>query len=358
MKVTNEERFTFGILQVALIVRDTLEYFIPTQNPNGYPVAVYQNRKTIIERMTGEGSPFYSFCRQNGLGTVKDNEGKDVPARGQRLLNSVQRFVKECYSADSRFLRVLDDKLVVDPSFFVPVMEEILGIRESLNDVLTVVLNSIKQARPDELDPDFVKMLTVEQRYSRAVELRLVAMQMNTTFQRFQRAVRNYLNTLRTSTTTDPTKDPDFKVTDDPEVAFDNNEMGKLFGFMNFVIAHSHETDDEFKNACEEMKKQSRSFIGDPKITNIEEFAKTFAAIFIPLINSSAAEFRPLFDEVFKSIRDFEIELVKQRGGNAAPAAEHAPTTDMEAAQQTLTSADMSKEAPATEETQTPTENK
>ena len=31
--------------------------------------------------------------------------------------------------------------------------------------------------------------------------------------------------------------------------------MGRLFGYMNFLISHSQETDQEFISACEEMKR-------------------------------------------------------------------------------------------------------
>lgn len=347
MKISNQERFAFGILEVAMVVRDTLEYFLPpNQNVSDEQrVATYQTRKNIINHLTAERTPFYAFCQQNGLGNaldangkpLKDKDGKEVLGHGQRLLNTMQDFIKSAYSDDSRFIRILDGKLVVDSSYFVPVLEQIIGVRETLNDVLAVVINSIEkhdaENNSEDLDPNFKKMIQVEQRYSRAVELRLISMQLNSTFMRFQRDVQRYINTLRTSTNINPATDPDFKVTNDPEVAFDNNEMGKLFGYMNFVIAHSKETDEEFKAACEAMRTKARGFTGDPKITNLQDFIREFASIFVNIIKEVQTQLSPLFSDAFNSIR--EVEMTMQHGqAQAAPAP--TPTTDVEKAAQTL----------------------
>ena len=323
MKVSNQERFAFGILEIAMVVRDTLEYFVPNQQ--GYAIDRYQARKAILKNLTSERSPLYSFCQQNGLGTEKDEKGNEVPRRGQRVLDSINDFVATAYGDDPRFVRIADGKLSVDPAYFVPVLEQIIGVRETLNDIINVVLTSIKAQFPDQLDPVFEDLISAEQRLSRAIELRITSMQLNTTFLRFQQDVRRYLNELQTSTTTDPTKDPDFKVTNDPTVAYDNSEMGKLFGYMNFLIAHSKETDDEFKTACETMRTKSRSFVGDPKITDLQAFMREFAGIFIPLIRSATEKVNPLFTEAFNSIRDFEVQMRQSQGQNA-PAPESIPS--------------------------------
>lgn len=307
MKVTNNERFVFGILEIGMVVRDTLEYFVP--NPQGYEVEKYNARKQILKNLTANNSPFYSFCSQNGLGMVKDEKGNDVPNRGQRLINNLNDFINLVYGEDSRFVRVIDNKIVVDPSYFVPVLESVIGIRETVNDINSVVLKSIRDSKPEDLDPSFEELIKEEERYSRAITMRVVSMQLNTTFLRFNRAVQNYINTLRSSTSLDPLQDPNFKPTDDPEVAYDNNEMGKLFGFMNFVISHSHETDDEFKNACEKTRTLSRSFAGEPKITNMDEFMKEFAGVFIDIIKQSGEKVTPLFNDAFSSIREYEMTL-------------------------------------------------
>jgi len=313
MIVTNNERFVFGILEIGMIVRDTLEYFIPNQQ--GYDVGRYNARKQLLANLTSQQSPFYSFCSQNELGYSKDEKGNDVPNRGQRLINNVNDFINLVYGDDSRFVRIVDSKLTVDPSYFVPVLESIIGIRETSNDIIGVIMKSIKDSKPEDIDPNFEKLISVEERYARAITMRVVSMQLNTTFLRFNRAVQNYINTLRSSTSLDPLQDPNFKPTDDPEVAFDNNEMNKLFGFMNFVISHSHEEDEEFKNACEKTRTLARSFSGDPKITNMDEFMKEFAGVFIEIIKQTGEAVTPLFNDAFSSIREFELKL---NGGQQA----------------------------------------
>lgn len=340
MKVSNQERFVFGILEVAMTVRDTLEYFIPTANAQGVSegeaneqkIKKFEARKVILKNLTSEHSPLVAFATQNGLGTekVKDDktgEEKEVAQRGQRLLDTVHAFINTVYGDDAMFVRVIDNKLVVDPSYFVPVLEQIIGVRETLNDIIAVIMNGIRGDYPQELDPDFDKLVAVEQRFSRAIEFRVLAMQLNSTFLRFQNDIKKYINELRANTTTDPLNDPSFKVTDDPTVAYDNNEMAKLFGYMNFLSEHSHETDDEFKGAVQEMATKIRSFTGNPAITDIKAFMSDFAGIFIPLIKSSGSEFNALFVPAFQAIHEFELANAGQKA-EAVQAA--APTTDAE----------------------------
>ena len=356
MKVSNQERFAFGILEVAVMVRDTMEYFVP--NPNGYDINRYNSRKAVLNQLTNERSPLYSFCSQNGLGTTKDENGNEVPARGQRVLNTLKDFISTVYGDDPRFIRIVDGKISVDPSYFVPVLEQIIGVRETLNDIIGVVIKSISTNQPDELDPIFSKMIEAEQRLSRAISLRITSMQLNTTFLRFQNDVRRYLQDLRSSTTTDPTKDPDFKVTNDPTVAYDNSEMGKLFGYMNFIISHSHETDDEFKNACEEMRNKARSFIGEPRITDLQAFMREFASIFIPIIRSASETLTPLFTEAFNSIREYELAHLSNAGANAQAAPAATANTDVDKLSAALSSAGPSvdESVHATENVPTPEE--
>lgn len=340
MKVTNNERFVFGMLEVAMVVRDTMEYFVPTTNGQGYDVNKYHARQEIVRQMTNENSPFYHFCRQNGLGSAKDQKtGVETPNRGQKLLDNVHDLIALVYGEDARFIRVVDGKIVVDPSYYVPVLESIIGVRETLNDVLGVVVNSMKKADPNALDPKFEELIAVEQRYCRAIELRVTSMQLNSTFLRFNKAVQKYVQTLQSSTSVNPLTDPNFKPTDDPEVAFDNNEMGKLFGFMNFIINHSHETDAEFKSRCDQMRTLSRSFAGDPKIENLEEFMKTFASVFIPVIVDAGKTLEPLFADAFNSIKAFELELRAKAGQGVAPAAQPVPANDAEKVAQALNGA-------------------
>ncbi len=89
IKVNNQERYVFGILEIAMVVRDTLEYFVA--NPQGYDVGKYQARREILKNMTASNSPFYSFCAQNGLGYKTDEKGKEVlDESGKKIKNRGQ----------------------------------------------------------------------------------------------------------------------------------------------------------------------------------------------------------------------------------------------------------------------------
>lgn len=338
IKVNNQERYIFGILEIAMVVRDTLEYFVA--NPQGYDVQKYQARRAILKNMTAENSPFYSFCSQNGLGyrtdekgkEVKDDAGKPIKNRGQMLIDNLNDFYETVYGDDARFVRVIDKKLTVDSSYFVPVLAEITGIRETFNDVLATIESSIEKSDATLLDPEFKKLLTLEARYARAIQLRIISLQLNTLFLKFNNDTRNYINTLRSTTSIDPSTDPNFKPTDDPTVALDNNEMGKVLAMMRFTIEKSkvRQPDEEFQKVCTAMVEKAGGFSGNPKITNLEEFMKEFASLFIPLITESGEQLTPVFADVFNSIRDFEVELAKSRGENPSAQPASAPATPEE----------------------------
>lgn len=324
IKVNNQERYIFGILEIAMVVRDTLEYFV--NNPQGYDVQKYQARRSILKNMTAKNSPFYSFCNQNGLGyqtdakgkEVLDEAGKPVKNRGQLLVDNLHDFTETVYGEDARFVRVIDKKLTVDPSYFVPVLAEITGIRETFNDVIATILESVEKSDASLVDPKFKELLSLEARYARAIQLRVIALQLNTLFLKFNNDTRNYINTLRQTTSIDPTTDPNFKPIDDPTVALDNSEMGKVLAMMRFTAEKSklRQPDEPFQEVVEKMLKLSGGFAGNPKIDNLEEFMKEFAGLFIPLINETGASLTPVFSDVFNSIRDFELELAKSHGEN------------------------------------------
>lgn len=248
MTVNNYIRYPFGILEVATIIRYTLDYFID----GAHPVDSYYSRKETLLQLTGPKSPFFNFCKQNGLGFVKNEKGEKVPASGQKAVNNMNALIDFCYSDNSHWLRVIDNKIIIDTSYYVRALELIIGVRETLNDIIN---NIIKNTPVHEMNSEFIQLIKDEERSSRAIELRVVSTQLNTTFFAFQNAVKDYIKRLTTPECPNPAKAPGFKMTNDPKVALYNSEMGRLFGYMNFLISHSQETDQEFISACEEMKR-------------------------------------------------------------------------------------------------------
>lgn len=337
IKVNNQERYVFGILEIAMVVRDTLEYFVA--NPQGYDVGKYQARREILKNMTASNSPFYSFCAQNGLGyktdekgkEVLDESGKKIKNRGQLLMDNLNDLFETVYGEDARFVRVIDKKLTVDPSYFVPVLSEITGIRETFNDVIDTIVKTIDKTDATLLDEKFKELITLEAKYARAIQLRIISLQLNTLFLKFNNDTRNYIKTLRETTSIDPTTDPSFKPTDDPTVALDNNEMGKVLAMMRFTIDKSktRQPEPEFQALTDKMTQLSGGFAGNPKITNLEEFMKEFAGVFIPIINEVGAQLTPVFAEVFESIREYEVGLKNANGETVAQPA-HEPASSEE----------------------------
>ncbi len=207
------------------------------------------------------------------------------------------------YGPHSKLATINGQFVVTHPQHFVEAMERITGTRETLNDIINAYIKDLEEKHPEKLDPSFKRMAEIEQRLSRAINLRMVAMLMNSKFSAFQKAYKTFANSYRTGTGKEPERDSVPSYRSDRACAAIEEDIRKCFGYMNFLIHHSLEKDEPFLDAVSKMKTMSKSLTGNGQIGNIDTFEKEFAGIFLPIIAASNKEFSPLFNEFLKEAR-------------------------------------------------------
>lgn len=300
------ERYIFAIYEIALEVRETLTYFvnIPDQ-PHTYEK--YQIRKNIISTMMAEGTPFDLFCKSNNNPETGVKIGDEIRAK-------LKSFYEDVYSENSNIITVRKEDnnnvIHVEESLYMNLIDYIIGIRETFNDILAGYKQTL--IKEGKLEDEFKDMLKYDERYYRAFCLRVLAMMLNTKFIEYNNSINDFLKSTRGATLEDAKKDP--------SVIFVSKEIEKLFGFVNFVINHSHEEDEAFKNACNlyknalnvftgAVKAEDFEFANGSKPANIKEFFQKFASIFAEIITYSQNEFMKNFIKVYNSIVAYEQEL-------------------------------------------------
>ena len=127
--MNNATRFIMGIYQVSLMVRDTLEY---VQGRPEHDINFYNQRKQIILHGLEDNSPLSHFLSQNG----------EV---GEKIKTNLHDFVEFAYSDESTYLTVENGKLIVDHAQDLKALDYIVGLRETLMDIIKKFVEKTKE---------------------------------------------------------------------------------------------------------------------------------------------------------------------------------------------------------------------
>ena len=114
--------YIFNIYQISLYVRDTLHYTVPGRDET-YLTEHYKRRGESLKRLTGEGTPFASFLRAN-------------EDKSPKITESINRLINDIYGEDSRIMRVVGDLVEVDHSQHILIYELVLGIYQTIDDIM------------------------------------------------------------------------------------------------------------------------------------------------------------------------------------------------------------------------------
>lgn len=297
------ERYIFGIYEISIVLRETLEYFV---NPpkEGFSVHKYLIRRDILKRMTAENTPFSNFCKNNG-------------ETGAKIKEQVNNFYNDVYAENSRIVTLVHAEdgtqtLRVEESLFMDLIDYIAGIHETLTDILNGFRQSLKPTK--DLEDDFIRMLDLDDRFYRSLVLRIMAMLLNTKFIQFNNAVKNFYDANRDI---DPKSGKAFE---DPSVKFIAKEMERLFGIANFIVNHSKEHDDEFMAAQKKFTEGFKVYTGELKFSDYEllngvkpqdmrQFFVEYTNIFSPIISKAHDEYSGLFTKTYNELIEFEKDL-------------------------------------------------
>lgn len=205
-------RFIMGIYQVQLMVRDTLEY---VQGRPDHDVNFLNQRKNIIKHGMEENSPLSHFLNQNG----------EV---GEKIRTNLNDFIDFAYGDESTYLTVENGKLIVDHAQDLKALDYIVGLRETLMDIIKKFIERTKQEGTGEANLE--NMVTLDDAFYRVLSSLIIFDLTHKEFVEFNKAMHE--NEGKPS----------------PQSNFVLNDMKKLVGYLKFVHEHANKEDTVYED--------------------------------------------------------------------------------------------------------------
>ncbi|MCI6155490.1 MAG: hypothetical protein SOV57_00615 [Bacilli bacterium] len=206
-------RFVMGIYQVSLMIRDALEYI---QNKETFDLNVYKQRKQFIEHGLIESAPLSRFLSQNG----------DV---GKNIRNNLNDFVDAVYGDDSTIVSIDGEKVVSDKGQKLKMLDFIVGLHETLQDVMKGFINQSKNDNTYEEELD--TFLKYDEKFFRSLLCINLVDQIHALFLDFNKAMQQS------------------KGEPGPATNFILNDLKRVVGFLKFENEHADKEDEGFKKA-------------------------------------------------------------------------------------------------------------
>lgn len=209
--------FVLGIYQVALIIRDTLEYAVIRES---YSLEAYEQRKKALEMLLEENAPLQTFIKNNG-------------EKAQEILVNIQRFQENIYGEQSTIVSKTSNGLKVDHNQHVQIYEQVIGIYQTLLDILFGYMNYAKEN--GLADDEVIELFKLDERVFRLYAHIALVHDLMRNFTEFNKIVRE--NNGKT----------------DPLSNFVVEDMKKLNGFVMFQKQHNRIIDVEYKEITDEV---------------------------------------------------------------------------------------------------------
>lgn len=206
-------RFVMGIYQVSLMIRDALEYI---QNKETFDLNVYKQRKQFIEHGLIESAPLSRFLSQNG----------DV---GKNIRNNLNDFVDAVYGDESTIVSIDGEKVVSDKGQKLKLLDFIVGLHETLQDVMKGFINQSKNDNTYEEELD--TFLKYDEKFFRSLLCINLVDEIHALFLDFNKAMQQS------------------KGEPGPATNFILNDLKRVVGFLKFENEHADKEDEGFKKA-------------------------------------------------------------------------------------------------------------
>ena len=203
-------RFMMGIYQVSLMIRDTLEY---VQGRPEHDLNFYYQRRDQIKHGLENNSPLSSFCGRNG-------------ENGAKIKDNINKFFEYVYGEESEYITIENEKVIVDHNRDLQVLDYIVGLKETLSDILK---QFVARAKEDgNLEDSFEKLMNLDERFYRILAETIIFDKTHEAFLEFNKAMH------------------ETKGQPSPQSNFVVNDMKTLVGYAKFVSEHANKEDEEF----------------------------------------------------------------------------------------------------------------
>ena len=266
--------FIFSIYHYSLMLRDTLEYMMSDRKE--FKIAVYNQRKAVLTGMLDNPSPLRHFLDQN----------KET---GEKIAAQLHEFLDEVYGEDSTIVKVHGEQIEVDAAQHLSVYNYVIGLHETVSDIVRGYLNYAKGQ--NALEEDFEDMVEDDERLYRVIVYLTIFDDIVKTFAEFNQAMRE--------TNGQPSPQSNFIV----------NDLRRYIGFIKFSAQHNKIKDPELLKLIDDVEKVFSYMEGKEKLPEGKDFGKVFdeTKIYIKsLLAAYETKWRNSFTKVFQDVIEFE----------------------------------------------------
>ena len=221
--INNINQYIFQVYQYLLALRSTLEYAIDRP----HDVNLYNNRKLLLEKGFEPGTALGNF--------FKEEKNKE---QGDKIIEKIKNVLEDLYSENSSIIKVTESgEIRVDHTQNIKLFDEVIGLQETIRDIVFLHLNAAKQRGEEE--QKVTEMIVADERLTRVVIAMLLFREFQKSFGEFQKVVGEAQG----------------KAT--PQSNFiAQNELAKLSSLIRFSRAHTHCIDNATLDLLDEVNQQ------------------------------------------------------------------------------------------------------
>ena len=270
-------QYIFNIYHYMLNLRDTMEYTIDREHSK----ELYEQRKTVLTKGIEQGSALGNFFENN-------------KEQGDKIKEKINEFLNDIYADDSTVLKLSENgKLRVDHTQHVKIFEQVIGLQESIRDILYGYMNFARSK--NESNQDMVNLVTLDERLTRVVIAMLVMREFEKSFGEFQKVMAESKG--------QPTPQSNFIV---------QNEISKMASLMRFSRAHAHCTDNETLDLLDDVNKVIEMTEGRRDRRDNKSFQDIFNDINRRL-GDMVAKLEPQWKNCYENVFKQVVESAKNR---------------------------------------------
>ena len=268
--LNNTNQYIFNIYHYLLNLRDTVEYTIDREHDRN----IYDQRLNVLTKGLESGS---------ALGNFLDNNKE----QGDKIKEKMKEFLDDVYGQDSTILKLTEDgKLRVDHTQHLKIFDQVIGLQESVRDILYGYMNYARSK--NESDEDMVRLVTLDERMTRTIFAMLLMRDFEKSFGEFQKVMAE--------SNGQPTPQSNFIV---------QNEISKMASLLRFSRAHAHCTDNETLDLLDDVNEVIEMTEGRRDRRNNKSFQDIFNDInrrFNEYVAKLEPEWKKAYEDLFKQM--------------------------------------------------------
>lgn len=270
-------QYIFNIYHYLLNLRDTLEYAIDREHSK----ELYEARKNVLTKGLEKGSALGNFLENN-------------KEQGDKIKEKLEEFINDFYSPDSTIIKITEDgKVRVDHTQHVKLFDEVVGLQESVRDILYGYMNYARGK--NETDEDMVKLIVLDERMTRSIIAMLVMRDFQKSFGEFQKVMGE--------SNGKPTPQSNFIV---------QNEISKMASMLRFSRAHAHCTDNETLDLLDFVNEVIENTEGRRDRRNDRSFKDIFDDL-NKRLNEYVAKVEPQWKACYEALFKQMVELSNKK---------------------------------------------